>query len=231
MRLNGNRLVLKRRQSKRHILAGLISKIGASNIKGKLHHIFSDRHYGRKWCDALHTFLLYALGILHSMNRRLLPIATALVIIILASFAYILVRNNEQPSTSTSTNSPANNLEGVGPTADPAPGPTEHGSQAGEYTDYSEAKLAATSGTRILFFHAPWCPQCRALDASIKAGEIPAGVTIFKVDYDSNQALRQKYGVTIQTTLVKLDTQGGVAQKYVAYDEPNLTAVNKNLLQ
>jgi len=59
---------------------------------------------------------------------------------------------------------------------------------------------------------------------------VPDGVTIFKTDYDSNQALRQKYGVTIQTTLVKIDDDGKLVKKYVAYDEPTLESLTKNLL-
>lgn len=104
------------------------------------------------------------------------------------------------------------------------------GSSKGSYVDYSPDVVATAQGTKILFFHAPWCPQCRALEADIKAKGLPAGLTIIKVDYDSNQSLRQKYGVTIQTTLIKIDDQGDLIKKYVAYDEPNLEAVIKNLL-
>ena len=102
--------------------------------------------------------------------------------------------------------------------------------QAGKYEDYSSASLASTTGKKVLFFHAPWCPQCKALDASIKAGQIPTGVTIFKVDYDSNQALRQKYGVTIQTTLVQVNDSGALVKKYNAYSTPSLDALVNNVL-
>lgn len=103
-------------------------------------------------------------------------------------------------------------------------------STPGEYVAYDESTLANTTGTRILFFHAPWCPQCRALDADIANAKLPDGVTIFKTDYDSNQELRQKYGVTLQTTLIKLDASGNLAEKYVAYNEPNYAAVKAALL-
>ena len=101
---------------------------------------------------------------------------------------------------------------------------------AGQYVNYSDTVIASTPGTKLLFFHAPWCPQCRELEASIKADTIPQGVSIIKVDYDSNQALRGKYGVTLQTTVVKVDDAGNLVKKYVAYDEPSLQAVTKNLL-
>ncbi len=101
---------------------------------------------------------------------------------------------------------------------------------AGSYVDYKPGIIEQTAGTKLLFFHASWCPQCRALEADIKKSTIPANVTIIKVDYDSNQALRQKYGVTIQTTVVHVDDRGNLIKKYVAYESPTLAAVVKNLL-
>lgn len=101
---------------------------------------------------------------------------------------------------------------------------------AGSYIDYSEDAIKNTKGTKVLFFHAPWCPQCMALDKSIKSGKIPDGVTILKVDYDSNQALRKKYGVTLQTTLVRIDDNGNLIKKYTAYNQPTLQALIDNVL-
>ncbi len=68
------------------------------------------------------------------------------------------------------------------------------------------------------------------LDASISKAELPDDTTIFKVDYDSNQDLRKKYGVTLQTTIVKVDADGNLVDKYVAYNEPSFEAVKENLL-
>lgn len=100
----------------------------------------------------------------------------------------------------------------------------------GAYVDYSDTVVATSPGTKLLFFHAPWCPQCRALDEDIRVKGAPDGVTIIKVDYDSNQALRKKYGVTLQTTIVRVDDNGELVKKYVAYDEPSLDSIVKNLL-
>lgn len=102
--------------------------------------------------------------------------------------------------------------------------------QKGSYQDYSADLLSKTGGTKLLFFHAPWCPQCFALDESIKNSNIPDGVTVFKVDYDTNQDLRKKYGVTIQTTVVKLDEAGKVEKKSIPYDDPSWETVAKDLL-
>ncbi|HEX5797646.1 MAG TPA: thioredoxin family protein [Candidatus Saccharimonadales bacterium] len=102
----------------------------------------------------------------------------------------------------------------------------------GQYLVYSEEVLANAPGQKVLFFHAPWCPQCRSIERTIleNKNSIPKGVSIIKVDYDSNQALRQKYGVTIQTTFVKIDDSGNLIDKYVAYNEPTIEAVNRDFL-
>lgn len=101
---------------------------------------------------------------------------------------------------------------------------------AGRYVDYSGSVIASTTGQKILFFHAPWCPQCRQLEQSITSGVIPENVTIIKVDYDSMQSLRQQYGVTLQTTVVLIDDAGKLIKKFVAYDEPSLKRVVQELL-
>lgn len=91
------------------------------------------------------------------------------------------------------------------------------GSVSGSYETYSEDKLArANSGDVVLFFHAPWCPSCRALDRGINASlsEIPTGLTILQTDYDSNIELRRKYGITYQHTLVQVDANGNMIKKW-----------------
>lgn len=142
---------------------------------------------------------------------------TLIVALLVGSGAYLLLQKNDtlQPNPNSNVAQTSNNTGQ---------------SSSGAYVDYSADVIAKTSGTKILFFHASWCPQCRALEKDIKDKSIPDGVTIIKVDYDTNQSLRQKYGVTIQTTLVKVDDNGNLVKKYVAYDEPNLEAVKKNLL-
>lgn len=92
---------------------------------------------------------------------------------------------------------------------------------AGVYQEYSDAAYAEAKGSRVLFFHAPWCSQCRALDKDIiDQAELADGVTIFKVDYDTATELRKKYDVTLQTTLVRVDQDGAKVRSYVAYDRP-----------
>lgn len=94
----------------------------------------------------------------------------------------------------------------------------------GAYVEYSEAALADAEGQRVLFFHASWCPTCHALEDDIEAQGVPDGITILKVDYDSNQDLRQKYGVVQQSTVVSVDESGDAEQVFIAYEDPSIDA-------
>jgi thiol-disulfide isomerase/thioredoxin len=90
-------------------------------------------------------------------------------------------------------------------------------SLSGSYETYTESKLAkAENGKVVLFFRASWCPSCRTLDSDIKANKamIPAGLTILDIDYDQATALKQKYGVTTQHTLVQVDAKGEMLNKW-----------------
>lgn len=107
--------------------------------------------------------------------------------------------------TSPSTNTPSSTEESTLTTT------------VGSYEAYSEDKIArAANGTVVLFFHAAWCPSCRALNTNIESNrsEIPAGVSILKTDYDSETELRKKYGVTTQHTLVQVDKDGNLIKKW-----------------
>ncbi len=86
---------------------------------------------------------------------------------------------------------------------------------AGSYVAYSADKIAMAENV-VLFFHASWCPSCRALNSDIEknVGAIPAGVTILKTDYDAETDLKKKYGVTTQHTLVQVDKDGNLIKKW-----------------
>ena len=99
------------------------------------------------------------------------------------------------------------------------------GTSPGAYIDYSEEALAAAEGKRVLYFHADWCPTCRALEDDIEAAGVPEGITILKVNYDTEQALKQKYDVVQQTTMVLIDDDGNAVKSYVPYESPTLSAV------
>ena len=147
-----------------------------------------------------------------------------MVFVIVAAGGYVLFSSSDstpgattQPETAAQNSIPKNNQ-------------SESVETPGSYVAYSDEAAAKAKGTKLLFFHAPWCPQCRALEADINKNGAPDGTTIFKVDYDSAQELRQKYGVTLQTTVVLIDDEGKLVKKFVANDDPTLAAVTGNLL-
>lgn len=85
-------------------------------------------------------------------------------------------------------------------------------------TDYNANSAKYANSTKVYFFHAPWCPSCKAVEAEIEAdpSKIPQGVTLIKTDFDTETKLRQKYGVTIQHTFVQVDEQGNQVAKWSA---------------
>ena len=97
--------------------------------------------------------------------------------------------------------------------------------QSGAYLDYYDGAIAETAGTKVLFFHASWCPKCRDLEENILASDIPDNFTVFKVDFDTATELRQRYGVTLQTTIVYVDDDGDALAKGVLYEDTTLNAL------
>ena len=87
----------------------------------------------------------------------------------------------------------------------------------GTYEAYAPEKLAmANDGDVVLFFHATWCPSCRAADKAISsASNIPSGLTILKLDYDKETELRKKYKLTTQHSFVQVDSQGNLIKKWI----------------
>lgn len=79
----------------------------------------------------------------------------------------------------------------------------------GSYTAYS-ADVLANGETKVLFFHAAWCPSCKKGDATLTAwyGADEYQRSVYKVDYDNSNDLKAKYGVTYQHTFVLVDGEG-----------------------
>lgn len=97
---------------------------------------------------------------------------------------------------------------------------------AGTWEAYSPEKLAlAETGDVVLFFHANWCPSCRALESDITANlsNIPDGVHLLRVDYDTETELKKKYGIVRQHTLVHVNANGDKIK--------DLTGLNNTLAQ
>jgi len=158
------------------------------------------------------------------MDRRLVAVVIGIAAVIVGAIVAVLVLTppatpDAAPTTSVPATTPGTD------SVDPAETDAAEPEAAGTYVEYSDEAIANADGRVLLFFHAPWCPQCRSVENDIVASGVPAGVTIVKVDFDSRQDLRQRYGVTLQTTFVEVDADGDELQKHVAYDDPHLDAV------
>jgi thiol-disulfide isomerase/thioredoxin len=90
------------------------------------------------------------------------------------------------------------------------------------YTPEAFTAAMGTGKTTLLFFHAPWCPVCRAQEPKVKAhlnGDHKS-IVAFKVDYDSNVALRKELKVDKQSTLILYQGMNEVARlSYKSDDE------------
>ena len=146
--------------------------------------------------------------------------ATVTFVILASGLLYLFMRPSTAPSQQ-SVNAPSN----VNSTPSSPASSTQ-----GRYTTYSAAAANDTSFSEtILFFYAPWCPECRAFDTVLTSATIPESTQILKVDYDTATDLKQRYGVTLQTTFVKITSGGEKVSLWTAYGkEKSLQAVLSN---
>lgn len=156
------------------------------------------------------------------MDKKIIALIAGFVVLVAGAIVYVkLTPESSSPTTEQTTPQPS---------ATPQPEKNQPSAPTAKYVAYDEAAFTADTRPKVLFFHASWCPQCRALDQDIQQHITTlSDVTIYKVDYDKATDLRQRYGVTIQTTFVKTDKDGNKLATYVAYDTPTLGAVAKSL--
>lgn len=101
--------------------------------------------------------------------------------------------------------------------------------QASQYTAYTEDVLS-NGQTKMLFFHASWCPSCKKSDADLQAlygGSVAPAISTYKVDYDTSAELKQKYGVTSQHTFVVVDGLGNQISTITGATAEQLAALVK----
>jgi thioredoxin 1 len=100
--------------------------------------------------------------------------------------------------------------------------------RAGVMEKYSATNLALAHqrGDKVVVaFAATWCPSCQALGKDImkNISNIPSDVTILEADFDSETALKKKYGITQQHTFVQVDAKNEMTKKWSG--SPTLSAL------
>lgn len=77
------------------------------------------------------------------------------------------------------------------------------------YIDYKDFRSFPNT-KNVLFFKANWCSSCSVAEDNIisEMRSIPTYLTIYKVDFERETALREKYGVSTQHTFVQVDHMG-----------------------
>lgn len=152
------------------------------------------------------------------MKRILIGVAVAVLVI-----AGLVTAIALRPIESASPNTPTDG------TSQPDT-VTEEVLRAGRYEPYDAQLVSATGYSEtILFFHASWCPECRAFEQQITSADLPDGVQILKVDYDNSDDLKRTHGVTLQSTFVKVADDGSQLSKWVGYGkDKSVDAILKN---
>lgn len=72
------------------------------------------------------------------------------------------------------------------------------------YSPEALAKAQAAGQAVALHFHASWCPTCRAQDKALETLKAEPGLdlTVLKVDYDKEAALKKALKVRQQSTFI-----------------------------
>ena len=93
------------------------------------------------------------------------------------------------------------------------------------YADQSVVDAAIGNGDpALLFFYASWCGYCQAKDGLLKTmyGENEFALSVYKVDYDTAEDLKERYGVFQQDTVVRIDESGEAQESVLGATEADL---------
>jgi len=82
------------------------------------------------------------------------------------------------------------------------------------FESLDQVKDLAAKGPTIVYFHAEWCPTCKATMVQFQARwpEVQPGITLVIADYDKETELKSLYGVTYQNTYVQVNADGSKLQ-------------------
>lgn len=112
---------------------------------------------------------------------------------------------------------------------------TDERSVGGLLVDYDPKTYDSMLGKEpfALFFHASWCGTCQFMEEDIIRNheQFPEGSVIFKVDYDTETALKEKYEITSQSIVVMINANGSIAETLVAPRASTLAELFTELIE
>lgn len=157
------------------------------------------------------------------ISKKTLVTGLVVAVVILGGIGgYALIQNNEEASNSEiardESSMPAPQMQASSAAEEQAEASGTATKDGGRYVQYSSAKLAESDySTSVIFFYAPWCPECRSFKQATNDSTIPEGTQILEADYDSSTDLKKQYGVTLQSTFVRVNSTGELQKKWVGY--------------
>ncbi|MEO3998752.1 thioredoxin family protein [Mesorhizobium sp. CAU 1732] len=94
------------------------------------------------------------------------------------------------------------------------------------FESIEQLKALAAKGPAILYFHAEWCPTCKAAMVNFRGrwGEVQPGITLVIADYDREIELKTTYGVTYQNSYVQVGSDG---EKLQIWNGGGIEALNE----
>lgn len=160
-----------------------------------------------------------------AFRMRVLPtLVTVAVALLAAGCGSTAVSDGAVGAAGSAGPSPAATAAAPSPTVEAEPTavapatPDEAEATEGAWIDQAtyEADKASyhAAGDVVLFFNASWCPTCQQTVRALDEQGAPPGLTVVSVDYDSADALRQQYQVTVQHTFVQVDEAGEQLAKF-----------------
>ncbi|MBX9610752.1 MAG: thioredoxin family protein [Burkholderiales bacterium] len=91
---------------------------------------------------------------------------------------------------------------------------SSHALEVKPYTAAALAQAQAANQPVALHFHADWCPTCLKQEKVLQSLKTEPGLdlTVLVADYDAEKALKRRFRVNVQSTLIVLHGQKEVTR-------------------
>lgn len=86
----------------------------------------------------------------------------------------------------------------------------------------------------LVWVHAPWCPVCSAQEktiARVTAASAYRDMQVFRIDYDTQRPLWQRFGATMQSTLIAFHGMREAARIAHETDDGKVSAVIRSAIR